>query len=103
MRANGSYVGRAAPEIDILEATVDGAVGKVSLSAQWAPYNVRHTVSCLTPHYEYIRQANYNWLNTTDNLIMYDTTKTVLNAYKGGKAILFCQLNDFPAHIHLFL
>ena len=43
MRANGSYVGRAAPEIDVFEATIDGAVGKVSLSAQWAPYNVRHT------------------------------------------------------------
>lgn len=30
MRANGSYVGRAAPEIDIFEATVDNGVGKVS-------------------------------------------------------------------------
>lgn len=67
MRANGSYVGRAAPEIDVFEATIDGAVGKVSLSSQWAPYN-----------------ANYNWLNTTDNLILYDPVKTVLNSYKGG-------------------
>ncbi|EDR09611.1 glycoside hydrolase family 16 protein, partial [Laccaria bicolor S238N-H82] len=67
VRANGSYVGRAAPEIDVFEATIDGAVGKVSLSSQWAPYN-----------------ANYNWLNTTDNLILYDPVKTVLNSYKGG-------------------
>ncbi|KIK09644.1 glycoside hydrolase family 16 protein [Laccaria amethystina LaAM-08-1] len=67
MRANGSYVGRAAPEIDVFEATIDGAVGKVSLSSQWAPYN-----------------ANYNWLNTTDNIIIYDPTTTVLNSYKGG-------------------
>jgi hypothetical protein len=29
MRSNGSYVGRAAPEIDIFEAIVDDGVGKV--------------------------------------------------------------------------
>lgn len=29
MRADGSYVGRAAPEIDIYEAIVDGDTGKV--------------------------------------------------------------------------
>lgn len=40
MRSDGSYVGRSAPEIDVLEAIVDGDGGKVSLSAQWAPYNV---------------------------------------------------------------
>ncbi|KAF8650085.1 hypothetical protein AX16_005411 [Volvariella volvacea WC 439] len=67
MRSDGSYVGRAAPEIDIIEATVEHGVGKVSLSSQWAPYN-----------------AGYNWLNTTDNLIIYDRNKTVLNVYKGG-------------------
>lgn len=44
MRANGSYVGRSAPEIDVIEATVDNGVGKVSLSSQWAPFNVR--LSC---------------------------------------------------------
>jgi hypothetical protein len=40
MRSDGSYVGRAAPEIDLFEALVDADGGKVSLSAQWAPYNV---------------------------------------------------------------
>jgi hypothetical protein len=39
-RADGTYVGRAAPEIDILEAIVENGEGHVSLSAQWAPYNV---------------------------------------------------------------
>ncbi|KAF8153938.1 beta-glucan synthesis-associated [Crassisporium funariophilum] len=67
MRADGTYVGRAAPEIDVFEAIVDGDGGKVSLSAQWAPYN-----------------AGYNWINTTDNLIIHDTASTVLNQYKGG-------------------
>lgn len=57
IRKDGTYVGRAAPEIDALEATVTDGVGhvrdsgsifvhksdlghaQVSLSAQWAPYN----------------------------------------------------------------
>ena len=40
MRPDGTYVGRAAPEIDVFEALVDDEGGKVSLSAQWGPYNV---------------------------------------------------------------
>lgn len=60
VRSDGSYVGRAAPEIDVFEAIVDSGVGKVcrrflvliavltiffslfqvSLSAQFAPFNV---------------------------------------------------------------
>lgn len=40
MRSDGSYVGRSAPEIDVFEALVDDEGGKVSLSAQWGPYNV---------------------------------------------------------------
>ena len=56
VRADGSYVGRSAPEIDVFEALIDPDGGKVctslvnldcvervrqvSLSAQWAPYNV---------------------------------------------------------------
>ncbi|KAH7925021.1 glycoside hydrolase family 16 protein [Leucogyrophana mollusca] len=67
MRSDGSYVGRAAPEIDIFEATVDGTTGKVSQSAQWAPFN-----------------AAYQWLNTTDNMKIYDPATTELNSYHGG-------------------
>ncbi|KXN90403.1 Beta-glucan synthesis-associated protein KRE6 [Leucoagaricus sp. SymC.cos] len=67
IRADGTYVGRAAPEIDVFEATIDNGVGKVSLSAQWAPYN-----------------AEYKWLNNSNNLIIYDTQNTVLNSYHGG-------------------
>ncbi|KAG9006630.1 hypothetical protein FRB94_000556 [Tulasnella sp. JGI-2019a] len=45
--ADGSFVGRGAPEIDVLEATVDGRTltGKVSQSAQWAPYNSQYIPS----------------------------------------------------------
>ncbi|KAJ8592056.1 glycoside hydrolase family 16 protein [Rhizopogon salebrosus TDB-379] len=67
VRKNGDYVGRSAPEIDIFEATIDGGVGKVSQSAQWAPFN-----------------AGYIWLNTSDNLKIYDADTTVLNSYHGG-------------------
>ncbi|KAF8958562.1 beta-glucan synthesis-associated [Flammula alnicola] len=67
MRTDGSYVGRAAPEIDIFEALVDSEGGKVSLSAQWAPFN-----------------AAYTWMNTSDYITIYNTTSTVLNPYKGG-------------------
>ncbi|KIK93596.1 glycoside hydrolase family 16 protein [Paxillus rubicundulus Ve08.2h10] len=67
VRSNGDYVGRSAPEIDIFEATVDGGMGKVSQSAQWAPFN-----------------AAYQWLNTSDNLIINDPDITVLNSYHGG-------------------
>lgn len=37
-------MGRAAPEIDVFEATIDSGIGKVSQSAQWAPYNVRFSL-----------------------------------------------------------
>ncbi|KAG2008507.1 beta-glucan synthesis-associated protein KRE6 [Coprinopsis cinerea AmutBmut pab1-1] len=43
-RPDGSYVGRAAPEIDVFEATVHGGMGMVSLSAQWAPYNAQYAI-----------------------------------------------------------
>ncbi|KIK44112.1 glycoside hydrolase family 16 protein [Suillus luteus UH-Slu-Lm8-n1] len=67
VRKNGDYVGRSAPEIDIFEATVDGGIGKVSQSVQWAPFN-----------------AGYQWLNTSDNLQIYHPDMTVLNPYHGG-------------------
>ncbi|KAG6868438.1 hypothetical protein C0993_002757 [Termitomyces sp. T159_Od127] len=64
---DGTYVGRAAPEIDIYEAVVTDQKGQVSQSAQWAPFN-----------------AQYDWINTTDNLIIPDPDITVLNPFKGG-------------------
>ncbi|QRV91234.1 glycoside hydrolase family 16 protein [Ceratobasidium sp. AG-Ba] len=49
-RPDGSFVGRSAPEIDILEAQVDAGtlIGHVSQSGQWAPYNY-----------------GYEWFNTS--------------------------------------
>lgn len=47
---SGGFVGRAAPEIDVIEATVDAGtlIGHVSQSGQWAPFNYA-----------------YEWFNTT--------------------------------------
>ncbi|THH08340.1 hypothetical protein EW145_g2773 [Phellinidium pouzarii] len=67
MHSDGTYVGRAAPEIDIFEAQIADGVGSVSQSGQWAPFN-----------------EAYQWLNTSANLIISDTAITKLNGYLGG-------------------
>ncbi|KAF5371684.1 hypothetical protein D9758_003399 [Tetrapyrgos nigripes] len=67
IHADGTYVGRSAPEIDVFEAQVNNGIGYVSQSAQWGPFN-----------------PSYEWFNTSDTLIIYDPTVTVLNEYKGG-------------------
>ncbi|KDN43286.1 hypothetical protein RSAG8_06253, partial [Rhizoctonia solani AG-8 WAC10335] len=68
-RADGSYVGRAAPEIDIFEATVAATclIGHVSQSGQWAPFN-----------------AAFQWVNET-NLVIYDHEKSHLNTFIGNE------------------
>ncbi|KAH9478433.1 Beta-glucan synthesis-associated protein SKN1 [Psilocybe cubensis] len=68
MRKDGSYVGRAAPEIDVIEATVTEGIGHVSLSAQWAPFNAR-----------------YQFLNQNTSASFDDPRRTVLNSYQGGR------------------
>ncbi|KAH9837168.1 beta-glucan synthesis-associated [Rhodofomes roseus] len=67
MHQDGTYVGRAAPEIDIFEATITNGMGAVSQSGQWAPYN-----------------HQYLWSNTTDNYSIKNETDTFLNSYLGG-------------------
>ncbi|KAF9036131.1 glycoside hydrolase family 16 protein [Hymenopellis radicata] len=70
MYKDGSYVGRSAPEIDIIEGQVTGDPlrGQASQSGQWAPFN-----------------EGYVWKNTSDNLIIADDTISVLNTYIGEK------------------
>ncbi|KAI4523055.1 glycoside hydrolase family 16 protein [Schizophyllum commune] len=67
MHSDGTYVGRAAPEIDIFEATVSDGTGFVSQSGQWAPFNEK-----------------YVWKNTSDTLKIYDKKVSSLNTYLGG-------------------
>ncbi|KAF7300831.1 hypothetical protein MKEN_01309000 [Mycena kentingensis (nom. inval.)] len=67
---DGTYVGRSAPEIDIVEAQLGGpgdTLGQVSQSAQWAPFD-----------------AAYNWNNQSGNMVIYDTTLSHQNSYSGG-------------------
>jgi beta-glucanase (GH16 family) len=61
--------GRGVPEVDILEAQVDTSVfrGQVSQSYQTAPYNYQ-----------------YNFVNTTPDTTIYDSSITSFNIYKGG-------------------
>ncbi|KAJ7847747.1 beta-glucan synthesis-associated [Mycena olivaceomarginata] len=71
IHSDGTYVGRSAPEIDILEAQIggpDGAhVGQVSQSAQWAPFN-----------------KAYDWNNSTDNMFIADSSLSHQNSFSGG-------------------
>ncbi|KAJ7042400.1 beta-glucan synthesis-associated protein [Mycena alexandri] len=67
VHADGTYVGRSAPEIDIFEAQISDGAGQVSQSAQWGPFN-----------------NEYIWFNTSDNLIIPDPANSVLNTYIGG-------------------
>ncbi|KAJ7315025.1 beta-glucan synthesis-associated [Mycena albidolilacea] len=71
IHSDGTYVGRSAPEIDILEAQIggpDGAhVGQVSQSAQWAPFN-----------------KAYDWNNSTDNMFIADSSLSRQNSFSGG-------------------
>ncbi|KAK0484903.1 glycoside hydrolase family 16 protein [Armillaria novae-zelandiae] len=65
--SDGTYVGRAAPEIDVFEAQVSDDIGQVSQSGQWAPFN-----------------EGYVWDNSSDNLIIADSSISELNSYIGG-------------------
>ncbi|KAJ7129426.1 glycoside hydrolase family 16 protein [Mycena epipterygia] len=67
IHADGTYVGRSAPEIDVFEAQISDSSGQVSQSAQWAPFN-----------------EAYVWLNTTDNLNIPNASISALNSYIGG-------------------
>jgi len=68
-RSDGTFVGRSAPEIDIIEAQVDQTtlVGHVSQSAQWAPFN---------PY--------YYWVNNSNTYKIFDTENAAFNTYLGG-------------------
>ncbi|KAF8889351.1 glycoside hydrolase family 16 protein [Infundibulicybe gibba] len=72
IHSDGTYVGRAAPEIDIFEAQIDrieggGYVSAVSQSAQWAPFNER-----------------YLWLTTPENLRIFNDSMSHLNVFVGN-------------------
>ncbi|KAI5452688.1 hypothetical protein NCC49_000437 [Naganishia albida] len=67
--SDGTYRGRAAPEIDVIEAQIEVslATGEMSQSLQLAPYD-----------------AGYYPFNTTADYQIYDPTITKINSYRGG-------------------
>ncbi|KAF7288384.1 GH16 domain-containing protein [Mycena chlorophos] len=70
---DGTFVGRSAPEIDVFEALIStdadgGNIGRVSQSAQWAPFN-----------------ADYEWDNATSNYDIPEPSISDLNGYLGGQ------------------
>ncbi|KAJ3845471.1 beta-glucan synthesis-associated [Lentinula raphanica] len=67
--SDGTFVGRSAPEIDVLEAQIDQNtfVPEVSQSAQWAPFN-----------------EAYIWNNNSDNMILADPSISKLNGFMGN-------------------
>lgn len=65
--SSGNFVGRSAPEIDVIEAQVGGGIGEVSQSGQWMPANY---------HYELI--------NTTGTEYQFFQPSAQLNSYQGN-------------------
>ncbi|EPQ59119.1 glycoside hydrolase family 16 protein [Gloeophyllum trabeum ATCC 11539] len=67
--SDGTFVGRAAPEIDVFEAQITGTplVAQVSQSAQWAPFN-----------------AGYIWANTSENEVIVDPSISQQNSFIGS-------------------
>lgn len=66
---DGTFVGRAAPEIDVFEAQINqnSLISQVSQSAQWAPFN-----------------RAYTWLNTSENMIIADPSISQMNTFIGS-------------------
>jgi beta-glucan synthesis-associated protein KRE6 len=78
VRKDGTYVGRSAPEIDIIEATITDGIGEVSQSAQLAPFN-----------------AEYRLVDVAGAVEIYDADVTEINAYRGGQSSI---IRDVPKH-----
>lgn len=77
--------------------------GQVSMSAQWAPFNVG-LVSVILDIVtkDCIVQAEYKWLNNTQNLVIPDPEATVLNSYIGGILSLLISNHASMHFFHLY-
>ncbi|KAI3480525.1 hypothetical protein L1887_57373 [Cichorium endivia] len=65
--SSGNFVGRSAPEIDIIEAQVSNGIGGVSQSGQWMPANY-----------------GYELINTTGTEYEFFQPSAQLNSYQGN-------------------
>lgn len=83
---DGTYVGRSAPEIDMLEAQMGGVpvTGEVSQSAQWA---VSNFFDVLCTRFLYVLQPfnhAYTWDNSSVNMILGDPSISRMNTFVGN-------------------
>jgi len=103
MRADGSYVGRAAPEIDVLEAIVTDGVGMVChvscvvtlplINYQGLVFRTIWTIQCKCQHKmsitknwsDTLSKAKYMYNQSTDFAIYHDGGNTKPNSFRGGK------------------
>jgi len=84
---DGTYVGRSAPEIDVLEAQVGGhpAVGQVSQSAQWAvSQSIMRNIAKMILKIRQPFNRHYIWDNSSQNEIFADPSISRQNGFIGS-------------------
>jgi hypothetical protein len=114
MRADGSYVGRAAPEIDVIEAIVTAGVGMVRhislvliyplINHQGLVFRTIWTIQCKCQHKMFTTRnrsnihskAKYEYNNSSDFAIYHDGGNTQQNTFRGGEIF-------FPRRQHQLL
>ncbi|CAG7854998.1 Beta-glucan synthesis-associated protein KRE6 AltName: Full=Killer toxin-resistance protein 6 [Serendipita indica DSM 11827] len=83
--ADGTYAGRGAPEIDVLEALIDPNLlaGAVSQSAQFAPYSAEYKWDNLTYGHYYGTLGDDQYVNTYPGGVWQQTASTVSKTNQG--------------------
>ena len=104
VHSDGTYVGRSAPEIDILEAQVTKRTGEsvlqgqASQSSQWAPFNYACVFRTFFSNRTSPQISNrYDWFNTSDNEVIADTTLSFQNTFTGNVLRTFFPIFITPS------
>ena len=106
--SSGNYVGRSAPEIDILEAQVSGGTGAVSQSGQWMPANYGYELINTTGTSDYQFFQPSSQLNSYQGNVLQQSASGVTNTlqtayqYSGGDFAIygFEYKAGFDGYIH---
>lgn len=103
MHADGTYVGRAAPEIDVIEAIVTDGVGMVChvshvvtlslINYQGLVFRTIWTIQCKCQHKmsitedwsDTLSKAKYMYNQSTDFSLYQDGGNTKPNSFRGGE------------------
>lgn len=111
MHSDGTFYGRASPEIDVFEAQVVGTplTGSLSQSAQFAPMNDKCGFYLSLPKFSWDAHFldhvfRYIWQNSTSNpanLVIPNPSITTQNSYLGGvyqQAVSGVTMSDETAY-----